>query len=62
MPQNQNPNTYSDPQQDEYCDVEEYYDEYYNEDEKEYYDEYYDEDENHSAEYYGEDEDSFEEG
>ena len=63
MPQNQNPNTYSDPQQDEYCDeeennFEEYYDEYYNEDEKEYYDE----DENHSEEYYGGDENSFEEG
>ena len=71
MPQNQNPNTYSDPQQDEYCDeeennFEEYYDEYYDEDEKEYYDEdekeYYDEDENHSEEYYGEDKNSFEEG
>ena len=55
MPQNQNPNTYSDPQQDEYCDEEE-------NNFEEYYDEYYDEDENHSAEYYGEDENSFEEG
>ena len=55
MPQNQNPNTYSDPQQDEYCDEEE-------KNFEEYYDEYYDEDENHSADYYGEDENSFEEG
>ena len=55
MPQNQNPNTYSDPQQDEYCDEEE-------NNFEEYYDEYYDEDENHSEEYYGEDENSFEEG
>ena len=55
MPQNQNPNTYSDPQQDEYCDEEE-------NNFEEYYDEYYDEDENHSADYYGEDENSFEEG
>ena len=70
MPQNQNPNTYSDPQQDEHCDeeennFEEYYDEYFDKEEnnfEEYYDEYYGEDENHSAEYYGEDEDSFEEG
>ena len=63
MPQNQNPNIESDPQQDEYCDeeennFEEYYDEYYDEDEEEYYDE----DENHSEEYYGEDKNSFEEG
>ena len=55
MPQNQNPNTYTDPQQDEYCDEEE-------NNFEEYYDEYYDEDENHSAEYYGEDKNSFEEG
>ena len=55
MQQNQNPNTYSDPQQDEYCDEEE-------NNFEEYYDEYYDEDENHSREYYGEDENSFEEG
>ena len=40
MPQNQNPNTYSDPQQDEYCDEEE-------NNFEENYDEYYDEDENH---------------
>ena len=66
MPQNQNPNTYSDPQQDEYCDeeennFEEYYDEYYDEEENNF-DEYHDEDENHCEEYYGEDENSFEEG
>ena len=50
MQQNQGPNTYSDPQQDEYCD----------EDENNF-EEYYDEDENNSEEYYGEDENSFEE-
>ena len=55
MPQNQNPNTYTDPQQDEYCDEEE-------NNFEEYYDEYYDEDENSSEEYYGEDENSFKEG
>ena len=55
MPQNQNPNTYTDPQQDEYCDEEE-------NNFQEYYDEYYDEDENSSEEYYGEDENSFKEG
>ena len=55
MPQNQNPNIESDPQQDEYCDEEE-------NNFEEYYDEYYDEDENSSEEYYGEDENSFEEG
>ena len=55
MPKNQNPNTYTDPQQDEYCDEEE-------ENFEEYYDEYYDEDENSSEEYYGEDENSFKEG
>ena len=55
MPQNQNPNTYSDPQQDEYCEAEE-------NNFEEYYDEYYDEDENSSEEYYGEDENSFKEG
>ena len=70
MPQNQNPNTYSDPQQDEYCDeeennFEENYDESYEKEGnnfEQYYDEYYDEDENSSEEYYGEDENSFEEG
>ena len=46
------PNTYTDPQQDEYCDEEE-------NNFEEYYDEYYDEDENSSEEYYGEDENSF---
>ena len=55
MPQNQMPNTYSAPQQDEYCDEEE-------NNFEEYYDEYYDEDENSSEEYYGEDENSFKEG
>ena len=55
MPQNQNPNTYTDPQQDEYCGEEE-------NNFEEYYDEYYDEDENSSEEYYGEDENSFKEG
>ena len=55
MQQNQNPNTYSDPQQDEYCDEEE-------NNFEEYHDEYYDEDENNSEEYYGEDENSFTEG
>ena len=55
MPQNQNPNTYTDPQQDEYCDEEE-------NNFEEYYDEYYDEDESSSEEYYGEDENSFKEG
>ena len=55
MPQNQNPNTYTDPQQDEYCDEEE-------NNFEEYYDEYYDEDENSSEEYYVEDENSFKEG
>ena len=55
MPQNQNPNTYTDPQQDKYCDEEE-------NNFEEYYDEYYDEDENSSEEYYGEDENSFKEG
>ena len=55
MLQNQNPNTYTDPQQDEYCEEEE-------NNFEEYYDEYYDEDENSSEEYYGEDENSFEEG
>ena len=51
MPQNQKPNTYSAPQQDEYCDEEE-----------NNFEEYYDEDENSSEEYYGEDENSFKEG
>ena len=55
MPQNQNPNTYTDPQQDEYCEVEE-------NNFEEYFDEYYDEDESSSEEYYGEDENSFKEG
>ena len=55
MPQNQNPNTYTDPQQDEYSDEEE-------NNFEEYYDEYYDEDENSSEEYYVEDEKSFKEG
>ena len=55
MPQNQNPNTYSDPQQDEYSDEEE-------NNFEEYYDEYYDEDETSSEEYYVEDENSFKEG
>ena len=53
MQQNQDSNTYSDPQQDEYC----------NEDEnnfEEHYDEYNDEDENNCEEYYGEDENSSE--
>ena len=55
MQENQNPNTYSDPQHDEHCDEDENKFE-------EYYDEYYDEDENNSEEYYGEDENSFAEG
>ena len=50
-----NPYTYTDPQQDEYCDEEE-------NNFEEYYDEYYDEDENSSEEYYVEDENSFKEG